>query len=156
LRLGTTGFHQVEIQNPDPANSILVNIVIGGGIPNNSYDEYIDNRVVIQNVSGANIFVQNGPTTAVSFTTRNGAWADSLAAGTSQVVSDGYLGLARKSIIFANDDAAIVLTILDAAGNIISSVQPSTAWNQEVGGTVTLHNPGANPVVCHIGETYYS
>lgn len=156
LRLGTTGFQKVELQNRDPNNAQTVDIVVGGGIPNNTYDEYIDKRVIIQNVAGVNIATKNGPTIAVGFKTRTPAWADSLASGVSQTVLDGYNALSRKSIIFTNDDAAIVLLILDAAGNTISSVQPSTAWNQDVGGTLTLKNPGANPVVCHIGEVYYS
>lgn len=165
LRFGTLVFNGIEVVNLDPVNSVLFTIDVGGGIPNNSYDEYLDKRVIIAagtgsvtvtTSAGVNLNVQNGVTFAVGFTTRNAGWADLLAAGATQAVADGYLAKARKSIIFANDDAVAVLTVFDVGGNILGSIQPGTSWTTDTGGTIQLHNPSGGNVVCHIGEIYYS
>lgn len=156
LRLGTSGFQQVELVNLDPINQNTVTIVVGGGIPNNSYDEFIDKRVIVVNNPASNVFVEWGTTISVAFKTRTPAWADSLLAGATQVVASGYLGKNRKQIVFANDDLNQVLTVFDSTNNIMGSVQPSTSWTIESTDTMALHNPGANPVTCHIGEVYYN
>jgi len=167
LRFGTQSFTGIEITNPDLANPVRFTVDIGGGIPNQSYDEFIDKRVIISQTGGTitvttaagaflSCLVKNEPTVSVGFTTRVGAWADSLAGGASQAVADGYLGLSRKSIIFANDDAVAVLQVLDPTGNILGTVQPSTSWTTDTGGTLTLKNPTGGAVTCHIGEIYYT
>lgn len=174
LRFGTNNFSGLEIVNLDPANPVRITVIIGGGITQNSYDEFIDKRVVLAanainvtvtggtvNVTTAagvflNVLSKNAATVSVAWKTRAPAWADSLAAGASAVVTDGYTGLARKTIIFANDDAAGLLQVLDAAGNILSVIQPSTAWTTDTGGTITLKNATAGAIACHIGEVYYS
>lgn len=155
LRFGTTGFVGVDLQN-DSNSANQVTIIVGGGVPNNSYDEFIDKRVIITNNPASNVLIETGPTVAYGYKTRDPAWADSLASLATQVLTDGYLSQDRKSAIFANDDAAIVLQVLDVNGNIIGDVQPSTSWTTDTGGTLKLYNPGGAPVTCHIGEVYYT
>lgn len=163
LRFGTQTFNAIEITNTNGA-AVTFTVYIGGGVPNNSYDEFIDKRVIVSSSTsvtiatapGTNVTVQNGITFSVGYTTRDASWGDSLNAAASQVVTDGYVGKARKSIIFANDDNVSILTVLDVGGNIMGSIQPATSWTIDTGGTVTLHNPSGGAVVCHIGEVYYS
>lgn len=166
LRFGTLVFNALEVTNLDPVNSCRFTVDVGGGIPNNSYDEYIDKRVIISNSGGSitvntavgvNLAVANGLSGIVGFKTRNNAWADSLAGGAGQAVTDaaGAWGTRRKTIIFSNDDPAAILTVLDTNNNIIGSIQPSTAWTTDTGGTITLKNPSGGAVTCHIGEVYY-
>jgi hypothetical protein len=165
LRFGTFSFSGLEIVNLDGANALEFTIVISGGVPQNSYDEFIDKRVILAGAAGSvvvttapgvNLTVQNGVTFTVGYATRDVSWADSLGAGATQAVTDGYLGKARKSIIFANDDNAAILTVLDAGGATLGSIQPGTSWTTDTGGTITLQNPSGGAVSCHIGEVYYS
>lgn len=168
LRFGTTPFIQLEINNGSGAD-VLFTVDIGGGVPNNSYDEYLDKRVIISGAStggttvnvttppGTSIVIQGDSTTNLAFKTRSAGWGDSLAAGVSQQVTGGGIaGKVRKSILFSNDDAAAVLQVLDAAGNIFATIQPASAWYNESSDTFSLKNPTANPVTCHIGEVYYN
>lgn len=152
LRLGTTGFQSVELINPD-AGINGVTIVVGGGIPDNTYDEFIDKRVIIANTSVA---IKAAPTVAVAFKTRVPGWGDLLGAGATQDVADGYLGMTRHSVVFSNNDNANVLTVFDTAGNILGTVQPSTAFYLETSGDIQLHNPAGGAVACNIGEVYYT
>lgn len=166
LRFGTLVFDSLEVTNLDPVNSCRFTVDVGGGIPNGSYDEYLDKRVIISNSGGSitvntavgvNLAVANGLSGIVGFKTRVPAWADSLAANTTQDVTDaaGVWGTRRKTIIFSNDDPAAILTVFDSNSNIIGSIQPSTAWTTDTGGDIKLRNPTAGPVTCHIGEVYY-
>ncbi len=155
LRYGTQGFQKLEITNPSAAQ-VAFTLIVGGGVPNNTYDEFIDKRVIVTNNPSSNVLIQTSETVTIGFATRTPAWADTLAAGASQIVTENYLGYQRKSIIFSNDDAAAVLLVLDANGNTIGSVQPSTAWTTDTGGTITLKNPSGGNVICHIGEVYYT
>jgi len=161
LRLGTVAFSGIELINVDTVNANTFTVIIAGGIPDQSYDEFIDKRVIVTQTHGVggvivNLITQQAPTFLVGFTTRAAGWADLIGAGATQDVTDGYLGKQRKSIIFANDDAAAVLTVFDTAGNILGSVQPATSWTTDAGGDVKLHNPTAGNVIAHIGEVYYS
>lgn len=152
-RLGAGTFAQIEVSNPNLV-SVSFTMFVGGGRAN-GYDEFIDKRVIL-NGQGSNILIQNGVTQAVAFKTRDGSWGDTLGAGATKSVADGYNGLARKQIIFSNNDPLLVLTVFDATGNILGTIQPLTAFTFETGGTVQLHNPGGSSVSCNIGEIYYS
>ncbi len=157
LRFGTSGFNSVELVNPDVANQNTVLVVIGGGIPNNTYDEFIDKRVIVTNNPSSNVLVQSGLTFAVGFRTRTPAWAETLGAGATQLITDGYLGKSRKQLIICNNDpGANLLLVQDVAGNPIGTIQPSTAFTFEGNGSVNLNNPNGGGVLCNIGETYYS
>lgn len=165
LRFGTFSFSGLQIFNPS-ASDALFTLGVGGGVANNSYDEFIDNRVIISNTGGAAVVVITAPGTnlsvvpgissVVAFKTRVPAWADSLGATTTQDITDGYLGKTRRSVVIANDDVAAVLLVFDAAGNTLGSVQPGTSFYLETAGDIKVNNPTANPVVCHIGEVYFT
>jgi len=155
IRYGNIIFDTVEVQNTT-ANQVNYQIVVGGGIPNWSYDEFLDNRTVSNQAAAGGVAIANAPTKLVSFTTRVGAWTNSLAGGASQIVTESAaVGSARKTITFSNNDAALSLQVLDLAGNIAGTVQPATSWAQDMGGTLSLKNPNGGAVACNISEIYY-
>jgi hypothetical protein len=157
LRLGTSSFQKVELSNPDLVNANTVTIIVGGGIPNNTYDEFIDKRVIVTNQPGTNLIVQNAPTTVVGWKTRTPAWADSIANGITVTVTDGYTAHGRKAISVCNNDTgAALLTLQDAGGSTIATIQPSTAFYLETGGTVKVNNASGGAVSCNICEIYYT
>lgn len=156
LRLGTSNFQKVELQNLDPANAVTVLIVVGGGIPNNTYDEFIDKRVIVTNQPGVNLVTQNATTNSVSLTTRDATWLNTLANGATRTVTDGYTTKGRKAFTVCNNDNAAVLSILDDQGNVIGTVQPTTAFYLEAGGTFKVNNASGAAVACNISEVYYT
>jgi len=157
LRLGTSGFQKVEVSNLSVTLSVTFTIVVGGGIPNNTYDEFIDKRVIIINNPSSNVFIENGATLSLGLTSRVGAWANSLAPGATQAVTEDtvtYKG--RKQIMVSNNDTGQILQVLDANSKIIGTVQPTFTWTHESGGTMIVKNPGGVQTVdCNIGEVYY-
>lgn len=156
LRLGTSGFDKVELLNPDTVNVNTILIVVGGGVPNNTYDEFIDKRVIVTNNAASNVLVANGTTFAVGFKTRVPAWAELLNGNTTQIVAGGYNGKTRKQVMFSNNDIALVLQVWDSTGNPMGTIQPSTAFTFDTNDTVQLRNPNSGAVACNIGEIYYN
>lgn len=165
LRFGTFTFSALEVVNLQ-AHAIFISFVVGGGTSENSYDEYIDNRVIIDATGGSSVVVTTAPgvnlsvvpgiSSCVAFKTRTPAWADSLGAGATQDIADGYLGRTRRSVVIGNDDNATILMVLDAAGNILGSIQPGTSFYLETAGDIKVNNPSGVAVVCHIGEVYFT
>lgn len=165
LRFGTFTFSALEIINNQAAD-IFVSFVVGGGTSENSYDEYIDNRVIIDATAGSSITVVTAPgvnlsvvpgiSSCVAFKTRVPGWADSLGAATTQDIPDGYLGRTRRSVVIGNDDNATILLVLDAGGNTLGSIQPGTSFYLETAGDIKVNNPSGVAVVCHIGEVYFT
>jgi hypothetical protein len=152
LRIGAGTFASIDLQNTT-GSDIAFTMFIGGGLANGQ-DEFIDKRVILTGQT-SNIFVQTGATVSYGYKTRDNTWADTLAGNATQDVADGYLGLKRKQVIFSNNDAALLLTVLDTNSNIIGTIQPATAFTFESGGDVKLHNPNGGSVACNIGEVYF-
>lgn len=153
IRYGNTVFDAVELSNLPGNGQVSFQIVIGGGIPSFSYDEFLDRRA---NPSSSSVPVMTDKITEVSFTTRVPGWANTLAGGTSQAITESAtLGTQRAYLLISNLDAANLLQLLDASGNIIASIQPSVTYQFPVNGTITLKNPNVGAVLCNIGEGYY-
>lgn len=103
--------------------------------------EYVPDPSVVATIASLSVTVSSISTNAP---TASNGYAGTLAATATLVFTD--VGNTRKSFSVFNNHATDDLHVLGANGALMHIVPARTGYPVESGGTITLYNPGANPI----------
>jgi hypothetical protein len=142
-------FASLTITNP---NAFPVTLTLEIGFP-----EFIDKRLVI--LGGTSLNIQDAPTILIG--TALGAMLAGAATTFTGVSTASALiaaGKTRRQIVVTNNDANLVVAVLDAGGVRVGDVYPQRAWALATSSGLIVKNQNGSGLTGNVdvGETFYS